>query len=116
MCPARSIEKMRLPSAWKKPLDEGRLLVLSPFAQKHRRITADRSQRRNLFIAALAGQILVAHAGRGSKTEHLCQQVISWDKPIWTLASKDNEHLLAIGARPLKLEDVPALAANWQSP
>jgi len=42
--------------------------------------------------------------------------VISWDKPIWTLASKDNEHLLAIGARPLKLEDVPALAANWEEP
>ena len=114
VCPARSIEKMRLPSAWKKPLDEGRLLVLSPFSQKHRRVTADRSQRRNLFIAALAGQVLVAHAGRGSKTEHLCGQAISWGKPVWTLASKDNEHLLAIGARHLKPEDVPALAGNWQ--
>ena len=113
MCPARSIEEIRLPPACKEPLGEDRLLVLSPFTKKHRRVTADNSQRRNLFIAALAGQILVAHAGRASKTEHLCRQVISWGKPVWTVASNENEHLLAIGAKPLKLEDVPALAANW---
>jgi predicted Rossmann fold nucleotide-binding protein DprA/Smf involved in DNA uptake len=111
--PARSLEGMRLPSAWKKPLDEGRLLVLSPFSSKHRRVTADRSQTRNLLIAALSGQILVAYAGQGSKTEHLCRQAISWGTPLWTPASKENEHLLAMGARPLKLEDAPALAANW---
>jgi predicted Rossmann fold nucleotide-binding protein DprA/Smf involved in DNA uptake len=113
ICPARSLEGMRLPSAWKKPLDEGRLLVLSPFSNNHRRVTADRSQTRNYFIAALAGQILVAYAGQGSKTEHLCRQAITWRKPLWTPASKENEHMLAMGARPLKLEDAPTLAANW---
>lgn len=32
ICPARSIENMRIPSAWKKRLTQGRLLILSPKA------------------------------------------------------------------------------------
>src|SRR2546427_1298866 len=40
VCPARGIENIRLPAAWKHPLAEGRLLILSPFERKHRRATA----------------------------------------------------------------------------
>ncbi|MDG5996712.1 MAG: hypothetical protein E3K33_07075 [Candidatus Brocadia sp.] len=40
ICPARSIEGMRIPGTWRRPIDEGRLLILSPFDQKYRRITA----------------------------------------------------------------------------
>jgi len=34
VCPARSIENMRIPSAWKEAIDNGRLLILSPFKKK----------------------------------------------------------------------------------
>jgi len=34
VCPARSIENMRIPNAWKEAIDNGRLLVLSPFKKK----------------------------------------------------------------------------------
>ena len=37
LCPARSIENMRLSPAWKGALAEGRLLILSIFDSKHRR-------------------------------------------------------------------------------
>jgi predicted Rossmann fold nucleotide-binding protein DprA/Smf involved in DNA uptake len=39
ICPARSLNGMRLPKEYKKPLDQGRLLLLSPFLDKLRRAT-----------------------------------------------------------------------------
>jgi predicted Rossmann fold nucleotide-binding protein DprA/Smf involved in DNA uptake len=102
VCPARSLEGMRLPRLWKGPVAEGRLLVLSPFAQKERRITADQAQIRNHFVAALADQILVAHAGAGSKTESFVRNLQAAGKPVWTLASGENEHLLSHGVRALE--------------
>jgi hypothetical protein len=110
VCLTRAIEGMRLPGAWKKPLAEGRLLVLSPFAQQHRRVTAELSEARNLFVAALADKILIAHAGPGSKTEQLLRQLLRWGKAVWTLASSENAALVTAGARPLALEDVAKLA------
>jgi predicted Rossmann fold nucleotide-binding protein DprA/Smf involved in DNA uptake len=97
VCPARSIEGMRLPASWKKPLADGRLLILSPFTKNQRRITAELAETRNVFVAGLAEQILVAHASSGSKTERFFRELLSWGKPIWVLASKENEHLVAAG-------------------
>ena len=106
ICPARSIERMRIPSAWKTPLAEGRLLLLSPFAEKLRRVTADLAQKRNELVAALADAVFVAHAAPGSKTEHFCHDVLSWSKPLLTLESDENAGLIARGARPVQPENV----------
>src|SRR4030042_3605462 len=73
ICPARSVTKMRMPSAWRKACDEERLLILSPFALKHGRISALLAEKRNGFVSLLAGQFFVPYAASGSKTEHLCQ-------------------------------------------
>jgi hypothetical protein len=78
VCPARSLRNMRLPSAYKKPLDQGRLLLLSPFSEKERRNTAELANRRNQFVAALATAIFVSHAEPAGKTEALCHQVLQW--------------------------------------
>lgn len=40
ICPARSLERMRISAEWKAPLTEGRLLLLSPFTGNNRRSTA----------------------------------------------------------------------------
>ncbi|MEW6207264.1 MAG: DNA-processing protein DprA [Acidobacteriota bacterium] len=82
ICPARSIENMRLPKNWIAALDEKRLLLLSPFDPKHRRVTADLAQKRNLFIAALADKILIAHIARGGKTESFAQMIRGWEKEL----------------------------------
>jgi hypothetical protein len=37
ICPARGIERMRLPATWHTPLSEARLRVISPFAGQYRR-------------------------------------------------------------------------------
>ncbi|MEA3361075.1 MAG: DNA-binding protein, partial [Thermodesulfobacteriota bacterium] len=51
ICPARSINKMRINKEYKKPLKDGRLLFLSPFDENQLRISAKRSYYRNLFVA-----------------------------------------------------------------
>jgi predicted Rossmann fold nucleotide-binding protein DprA/Smf involved in DNA uptake len=82
VCPARAIDRLRLPAAWNPALAENRLLILSPFTTNQRRPTTDLALTRNLFVAALADQILVAHAGAGSKTEAFVRQLLTWGKPI----------------------------------
>jgi hypothetical protein len=59
VCPARSITNMRMPSTWRKACDEGRLLILSPFAPKHGRISALLAEKRNRFVAK-AGAMPIA--------------------------------------------------------
>jgi len=82
ICPARSIERMRMPSEWRAPLAAGRLLILSPFDAKHPRITAETAQYRNRFAAALATRILIPHAAPGSKTEAFAREVEGWGKQV----------------------------------
>jgi len=102
ICPARSIEKMRIRAEYRKPLDQGRLLFLSPFLDKPHRTTAQSALRRNYFVAALANQIFVAHAEPGGKTEQFCRDILNWKKPVFTLPNEANEHLVAMGANPVK--------------
>lgn len=106
VCPARSLERMRIPAEWKAPLTEGRLLLLSPFTGKTRRATAALAQQRNEFVSALAEEIFVAHAAPGSKTERFCHEILAQDKPLLTLESDDNTHLLALGARSTQPENI----------
>ncbi len=56
VCPARSIERMRIPGPWRAPLEEGRLLVASPFEAQHRRPTAALSEARNRFVVGFGGK------------------------------------------------------------
>ncbi len=101
ICPARSMRNMRLPSTYKKPLGQGRLLLLSPFSEKERRHTAELASRRNRLVAALATAIFVSHAEPAGKTEALCHQVLQWGKPLYTHRSDLNANLLSMGAVPL---------------
>ncbi|MEA1867917.1 MAG: hypothetical protein U9N19_07455, partial [Thermodesulfobacteriota bacterium] len=102
ICPARSMEKMRIRAEYRKPLDQGRLLFLSLFLDRPHRTTAQSALRRNYFVAALSNQIFVAHAEPEGKTEQFCHDILKWKKPVLTLSSDANAHLLAIGAKPVK--------------
>ena len=106
ICPARSINNMRINKEYKKPLKDGQLLFLSPFDENQRRISAKRSHYRNLFVAAMSAAIFVAHAEPSSKTEELCQQILSWQKPIYTFDSDFNKNLIEMGARPVNMDNI----------
>jgi len=58
ICPARSIEGMRIPSEWKHVIEQNRLLLLSPFEKKQRRMTAALAEQRNQFVSSIADDIL----------------------------------------------------------
>ena len=110
ICPARSINNMRINKEYKKPLKDGRLLFLSPFNENQRRISAQRAHYRNLFAAAMSAAIFVAHAEPSSKTEKLCRQIISWQKPIYTFESDYNKNLIKMGARPVNMDNISVWA------
>ena len=84
ICPARSLEKLRVPSAWKTPLNEGRLLILACFPPPHHRATAELAARRNQFVAALADEVWFAHIAPGGQTEQLAKTIARWPPPIST--------------------------------
>ena len=109
VCPARSIERLRLPTEWKAALAQDRLLLLSPFAEQFRRTTTKRAQMRNEFVAALADILLIACAAPGGKLERFCQDIRSWGKPLFTLENSENARLLALGAKAIGSEYLPAL-------
>ena len=108
VCPARGLGVMRLPRAWRAPLDDGRLLVLSFFDEAVRRPTAAIAARRNACVAALADRLLVAHAAPGGKTERLCRDALAAGKRVFTLESSDNAQLVARGAVPVAADDPTA--------
>ena len=105
ICPARGLANMRIPRPWRDPLAAGRLLLLSTFPDSLRRPTAASASRRNACVATLAHRILILHAAQGSKTEALCQQALAAAKPVYTLPSPHNAHLIALGAQPIPPDD-----------
>ena len=99
VCPARSIEGMRVPAAWRGPLAGGRLLLVSPFEGKEKRVTAELAARRNRFVAALAERVFISYAEPGGRMEALAREVVGWRKPLFTFGGAENEALLRLGAR-----------------
>ncbi len=99
ICPARSLQGMRLPAAWKTQMTGNRLLLLSPFDEKYRRATAELARLRNYFVATLADAVFIPYAAPGSKTEEFVSTILDWGKPVLTLDSDHNAGLLTRGAK-----------------
>ena len=108
VCPARGIDRMRIPRGWRPALDDGRLLLLSPFPAAARRPTAERAARRNDLVASLASRVFTAHAAPGSKTEAFVRRLAASGKPLLTLDSPANANLVEMGAEVLDPTRVPA--------
>lgn len=101
MCPARSLEGMRVPKSCLRPIAKGRLLLLSMFAGHCQQ--ADRSLvlLRNAFVAGLAEVLLFIHAAPGSRTETMLPKLGFIGKPTFCLDSPSNSGIVEHGARPI---------------
>ncbi len=110
---ARNARK-RLPPDWKRPHEQGRLQILSPFDVD--RPTATTADKRNRLVVSLAERVLIVHAADGSRTEALAREAVATGKPIYTLATDDgmNANLIALGAVPIgtQADDWPAQFRN----
>lgn len=110
ICLARGLEGMRIKPEYITPLEEGSLLILSPFPEKVKRISEERAFERNRFIAALADSIFIPHAAPNSKTEQLCKELQDWNKPVYTFPIEANSNLTALGLKSIK--DSPILSES----
>jgi predicted Rossmann fold nucleotide-binding protein DprA/Smf involved in DNA uptake len=117
VCPARSIEGMRVPAAWKRPVEQGRLIVLSPFPSQHRRPTVPLAEKRNRLVAEIAHKVFVAHAAPQSKTADFCRQLLAENRPVWTFDTPTAEPIRSLGARcfPSVQAIVDALSSHTQA-
>ena len=95
---ARGLDGMRIPKEYRKPLEEGRLLLASIFPGKVKRPSAETAERRNHFVAGLAERILVVHAAPGGRLEGQCREWLGEGKWVETLESEYNRNLLEMGA------------------
>lgn len=101
VCPARSLDSIRVPTPWRVAIDQGRLLLLSPFPKRQRRATADLAQKRNEFVAALADAVFIAYAAPGSATERLCRKALAWDKRVFSFNCRESESVIRLGVEPV---------------
>jgi predicted Rossmann fold nucleotide-binding protein DprA/Smf involved in DNA uptake len=104
-----------VPAEWRGPIEQGRLLIVSPFAAGQRRATKELASARTRFVAALADAVIVAHATPGGKTEALCREILTWRKPLYTFDTPENAHLIALGALALAPDRLPTLVAGQRS-
>jgi predicted Rossmann fold nucleotide-binding protein DprA/Smf involved in DNA uptake len=81
ICLARSLEKIRMPAAWREGLNTGRLLLLSPFEKRPRRPTVESSHQRNELVAALSDEVLIIHAEPGGSIERISELIERWSIP-----------------------------------
>jgi predicted Rossmann fold nucleotide-binding protein DprA/Smf involved in DNA uptake len=82
ICPARSLEGMRVSVEWCNDIEAGRVLLLSPFDPSKRRLTSTLANERNRFVAAIADEVYFAFINPGGKTAPLAKQVSRWAIPI----------------------------------
>jgi hypothetical protein len=106
ICPARSLLRMRIPSVWRQALEQKRLLIVSPFEARHRRVTTELAEQRNRFVAALASEAWVAYAGPGTKTEQLGYELLRAKIGVWMIDIPDHAQLIENGAVAIQLDQL----------
>jgi hypothetical protein len=99
--PARGIVGMHLKPELQPAFAAGRLLILSPFEPKHKRITAALADDRNRFVGAVADRIFVAHAAPASRTLAMCEELRMHGKPLLTVDDPANAPILGFARRVL---------------
>jgi len=81
ICLARALEKIRIPAEWRRALEGGRMLLLSPFEKRPRRPTTESSHQRNELVAALSDEIFIIHAEPGGSIERIKMLIDRWNIP-----------------------------------
>jgi predicted Rossmann fold nucleotide-binding protein DprA/Smf involved in DNA uptake len=83
---------------WQKAMDAGRLVLVSPFQEKDKRVTTELATERKRFVATISDEVLIPYAALGSKTESLFHDLISSGKRVYTFGSPANTAMISAGA------------------
>ena len=71
--------KEKIEPQFVKPLEQGRLLIISPFDKSVKRVTEQTAETRNKMMIDLADSITVGYISKGGKLEMLLKGI---DKPL----------------------------------
>jgi predicted Rossmann fold nucleotide-binding protein DprA/Smf involved in DNA uptake len=71
--------KEKVEPEFEKPLQDGRLLIISPFEKTIKRVTEQTAETRNKLMTDLADQITIGYASPGGQLEELIKGI---EKPI----------------------------------
>ncbi|MDE0077353.1 MAG: hypothetical protein OXO50_07535 [Caldilineaceae bacterium] len=89
------------------------------FRRHKNRYRVNRQDRANLFSGVKRSltrgqvrQVRGLHAAQGGKTEALYRQALVAAKPVYTLPSLHNAHLITLGAQPIPPDDPSALLST----
>ena len=104
VCPAKHPNGSRLPTECRKAINDGRLLLVSPFGSDTRVTTKANAQIRNEFVASLSSLILIPHCSPGGSAEIIARQALERRQTIVTFHCDDNAALVQLGAAPYCLE------------
>jgi predicted Rossmann fold nucleotide-binding protein DprA/Smf involved in DNA uptake len=83
---------------WQEAVNAGRLLLLSPFGEKDKRVTSELATTRNRFVASMSEEVLIVYAASGSKTEGLALELLAAGKCVYTFDSDASTSLSSHGA------------------
>jgi predicted Rossmann fold nucleotide-binding protein DprA/Smf involved in DNA uptake len=75
ICPARSLDGMRIPKEHRAPLDAGRLALLSTFPATICRADRHTAAERNRLIAHLCDEMIMPYASPGGSVEALVNEL-----------------------------------------
>ncbi len=84
---ARGLKK-RLEPELSDVLSEKRLLIVTPFGEKIKRVTRETANQRNRLMAELADEIFVAYASQGGNIEKLITDISFKGKTISSFKTK----------------------------
>jgi predicted Rossmann fold nucleotide-binding protein DprA/Smf involved in DNA uptake len=79
-------------------MDVGRLLLVSQFSDKDKRVTAELAEVRNRFVGTISDVVLIPYAAPASKTEALAINLLESGKRVYTFCGRPGA-LLDSGAR-----------------
>jgi len=100
LCAARRLMGLRIGQTARQAVDEGWMLVLSPFGKNIRRTTAAQAVLRNDLVAALVDAVWVPHAVPEGKTWATVLASLARGQPVFTFDEEENGEILQAGAQP----------------
>ena len=67
--------KDKIEPEFKTAVEAGRLLIVTPFEDSVKRVTAETAEKRNLFMIGLADEIVIGYASKSGMLERLVAEV-----------------------------------------
>lgn len=114
ICYARSLPT-RVPADLRKPINEGRLLLMSAFDNGHDHITRKSSAERNRLVADMGDILFVPYASPCGMVEGICREAAATGRPVFTFDGEHGASLRTVGAKSIPLSGAAVLLQSVPS-